>query len=302
MNLPGDILHVVFAMYTDGNDISQPPRPVLAKRRHISDLSQSLPKSTEWQEFLSNDVNKRQLVHLLADFILENFGKEVYVTKDGQCFHKQPTSSVVPVADLRSTHKEADHRIALHSVYASRTADKVCVVSDDTDVYILLLFVSNKCDGHIYLRQGTGDATTYHEIKALANILGDDMCNIIPAFHALTGCDYTFKFFFRTKSRAFNVMVSKLQSHKLLLSLYTPNFVFEDIIDFVIHVIYNRPKKEKNLIDSQYAMIYVGKGKNRKFASTKKIPPDEKSLLQKCKRTHLVSYSYYNCLENDSCH
>ena len=169
-------------------------------------------------------------------------------------------------------------------MYASRTADKVCVVSDDTDVYILLLFVSNKCDGHIYLRQGTGDATTYHDIKALANILGDDICNIIPAFHALTGCDYTF--FFRTKSRVFNVMMSKLQSHKLLFSLYTPNFVFEDIIDFVI---YNRPKKEKNLIDSRYAMIYVGKGKNRKFASTKKLPPDEKSLLQKCKRTHFTT-------------
>ena len=105
------------------------------------------------------------------------------------------------------------------------------VVSDDRDVYIILLFVSNKCDGHIYLRQGTGDATTYHDIKALTNILGDDICNIIPAFHALTGCDNTFKLFFRTKSRAFNVMMSKLQSHKLLLSLYTPNFVFEDITE-----------------------------------------------------------------------
>ena len=94
-------------------------------------------------------------------------------------------------------------------------------------------------------------------------------------------------------------MMSKTQSHKLLLSLYTPYFLFEDIIDFVLHIIYNRPKKEENLIDSRYAMIYTRKGKNKKFASTKKIPPDERSLLQKCKRTHLVSYSYYNCLEND---
>ena len=174
MNLPGNILHVVFDMYTDGNDFSQPTkgRPVLATRHHISDLSQSLPRSTEWQEFLSNDGNKRQLVHLLADFIFENTVKEIYVTKDGQCFHKQPTSSIVPIADLRSTHKEADHRIALHSVFASRTGHAVCVVSDDTDVYVLLLFVSNNCYGHIYLRQGTGDATTYHDIKALANILG----------------------------------------------------------------------------------------------------------------------------------
>ena len=64
-------------------------------------------------------------------------------------------------------------------------------------------------------------------------------------------------------------------------------------------IIYNRPKWEKNLVDSRYAMIYVGKGKNRKYASTKRLPPDERSLLQKTRRANLVSYSYHNCLENE---
>ena len=94
-------------------------------------------------------------------------------------------------------------------------------------------------------------------------------------------------------------MMSKPQSYKMLLSLYSQNVVFDDIVDYVIHIIYNRPKKEKSLLDSRYAMIYVGKGKKKKFASTKKIPPDEQSLFQKTKRAHLVSYSYYNCLQND---
>ena len=63
-------------------------------------------------------------------------------------------------------------------------------------------------------------------------------------------------------------------------------------------MIYNRPKKEKTVTDCWYAMIYVGKGKQKKFASTKKLPPDTNSLLQKIKISNLVSYTYYNCLDN----
>ena len=94
-------------------------------------------------------------------------------------------------------------------------------------------------------------------------------------------------------------MMSKPQSYKLFLSLYTPVADVEDITDFVIHVIYNRPKKEKSLTDSRFSMIYVGKGEKKKFASTKKIPPDESSLLQKIKMSNLVCYACYNCLENE---
>ena len=53
MKLPGDILHVVFDEYSDEIDLSQPPkgRPVLSKRRHLSDLTQSLPKASDWLSF-----------------------------------------------------------------------------------------------------------------------------------------------------------------------------------------------------------------------------------------------------------
>ncbi len=93
-------------------------------------------------------------------------------------------------------------------------------------------------------------------------------------------------------------MMSKPQSHKLLLSLNTRSVVFEDIIDFVIHVIYNRLNKEKNLVDSRYAMVYVGKGKKRKYSSTKRLPRWT-IFATKNRRANLVSYSYDNCLENE---
>ena len=65
---------------------------------------------------------------------------------------------------------------------------------------------------------------------------------------------------------------------------------------FVLHVIYNRPKREKSPGDRRYAMLYAGKGK-KKFAPTKSLPPDQKSLTMKILRAHLVSHSWVNCLD-----
>ena len=49
-NLPGEILHVVFDVYSEDYDCLRPPkgRPVIGKRRFVSELSQLLPKSSEW--------------------------------------------------------------------------------------------------------------------------------------------------------------------------------------------------------------------------------------------------------------
>ena len=54
-SLPGEILHVVFDVYSDDYDFFQPPkgRPEIGKCRFVPDLSQKLPKPSEWAEFLS---------------------------------------------------------------------------------------------------------------------------------------------------------------------------------------------------------------------------------------------------------
>ena len=73
------------------------------------------------------------------------------------------------IEDLSSNHTEADHRIALHVMYASSNGDKTCAVADETDVYILLLYVTNRCNGQVYMRQGTTDSKDgilYHDVHA----------------------------------------------------------------------------------------------------------------------------------------
>ena len=79
-------------------------------------------------------------------------------------------------------------------------------------------------------------------------------------------------------------------------SLGTRNPDLEVIIDFILHTIYNRPLKEKSARDSRVALLYAGKGKNRKYQSTKILPPDRSSLVMKIRRANLVAYYWKNCL------
>ena len=93
------------------------------------------------------------------------------------------------------------YRLACHSVYAAKLTGKtVCVVADDTDVFILLLHVSINCNETPHFREGTKssrDGITYHNVTSLSSQLGEKICAILPAFHSLTGSDFTKPFFGR---------------------------------------------------------------------------------------------------------
>ena len=52
-------------------------------------------------------------------------------------------------------------------------------------------------NGTLYFRQGTTnnkDGKMYHNVTALAHLLGRKYCVNLPSFHALTGSDFTYSF------------------------------------------------------------------------------------------------------------
>ena len=190
--------------------------------------------------------------------------------------------------------------MACHSIFAANsTGEPVCVVADDTDVFILLLYLSVNCLVTLYFRQGTSSSRggiTYHNVTALGNHLGENICAVLPAFHALTGSDFTKTFFKRSKVNSFKRLLSKPINAGLLLSMNTDHADFEKVTDFILHIIYNRPEWEKSPGDCRYAMLYVGKGEKRKFSATKLLPPDQKSLNMKILRANLICHGWVNCL------
>ena len=82
-------------------------------------------------------------------------GKDVFLTKRNQYHHStvKAGNDVLWVPDIKSNDREHT-RIALHSVFASSSDESsaVCVVVDDTDIYILLLYMpqSNTLEKSIF--------------------------------------------------------------------------------------------------------------------------------------------------------
>ena len=141
-------------------------------------------------------------------------------------------------------------------------------MADDTDVFTLLLHVSISCNEALYFRQGTTssrDGITYHNITLLSSQLGEKIFAILPAFDSLTGSDFTKPFFGRSKINSFKKLLSKPESINLMSSMNTDDVDIGKVTYFVLHVIYNRPKREKSPGDSHYAMLYVRKGEKNVF-------------------------------------
>ena len=305
--LPGEVLHFVFDVYSQDIASKQPSKGRTNKEnfRHISDLSQKLPFASVWKDFLCNLKNKRQITHLLIDYILSGASplqRKLYITKDFDCFLKDEGGIITKIDQLSSNHHEADPRIALHSVYASSTSPNlpICAISDDTGVFIILLHVSYRIQGILYFRQGTSTSKagiTDHNVTALADYLGR-CCANLPGFHALTGSDSTFPFFRRSKFQVFKRMCKDMTT-KLLDTLGGDDPNIQDIIKFVLYTIYNRPKSEKSVTESRVTLIFSNKRKNKSTKkSTKTISTDEKSLKMKILRSHYITHGWKNCLNS----
>ena len=91
-------------------------------------------------------------------------------------------------------------------------------------------------------------------------------------------------------------MLTQPSAINLLSSLATVRVDVAQIIDFVLLIVYNRPKREKTPGESRYAMLFVKKGKKKVFFQTKQQPPDERSLRMKILRANYISYGWENCL------
>ena len=73
----------------------------------------------------------------------------------------------------------------------------------------------------------------------------EEICNILPVFHVLTGCAHTNSFYRRSKIQSFKRMFLKLDLTALIWCLKTPNPNFLEVTGFALHAIYNRPSNKK---------------------------------------------------------
>ena len=189
----------------------------------INILKEDTPIPVSMESFWASSSNKAKLQQLLKNVLLKNAqsGVDIVVSGTGivgkseveACKAIIDDNDPVEVPDLDISIEEADVRIIPHLIHAVvGGATRAVVLSNDTDVLVLLLHYWKMAHGHglkeLWMRAGTGKSTRYLPVHILAVEIGDPLCQILRAVHCLTGCDSTSKF--GTKAAALRTTSSTL--------------------------------------------------------------------------------------------
>ncbi|KAL4720666.1 hypothetical protein ACJJTC_019395 [Scirpophaga incertulas] len=157
------------------------------------------------KDFFMSTENKLQLVKFLCKhaptYAEVNDDKELYICggfdDPTKCFKLQgATSAFSEVTDLKSNHLEADCRIFCHIFQAVKQnmQTEIIILSPDTDIFVLGIYFWHKieklgCRGLWF--EGSRKKNRFLGCHLAAKSLGENVCNVLPALHALTGCDTT---------------------------------------------------------------------------------------------------------------
>ena len=126
------------------------------------------------------------------------------------------------------------------------------------------------------------------------------MCEVLPAFHAISGCDTTSYFFRIGKVTIFNKLVKRPDMLTLLASLGKRDKMesseMDLITEFIRTVIYNGAARE-NYIETRIRMYQSLERK-----TSMGILPDPDSIIQVIKRAHLQARVWYQYREQTMRH
>lgn len=198
---------VVFDRY-DNVSIKFLESTLRSKGQNIKNIiisSQHTKIPTNSKNFLLSTANKLQLVRFLCTnaptYVQLNEDCEMYICggfeDPTKCF-KLKGSSFSEAFELNSNHLEADSRMFCHMFHAVRVQDvHIIILSADTDVFILGIHFWNSlarlgCLGLWF--HGSHKKKHFLGCHLAAESLGENICHILPALHAVSGCDTTSRF------------------------------------------------------------------------------------------------------------
>jgi len=152
-------------------------------------------KIKQWRKFLDSSNNKSSLISFLVDEWKSKVNREklsnktLYVTNKEACYRIGP-EGWEDITDLTSSQEEANTRMLLHTLHASKQGHKsIIIVSEDTDVFILCLAFNKEIASPLYMKCAMQNRTRYLDITKLASAIGDGVCQALVGLHAFTGCD-----------------------------------------------------------------------------------------------------------------
>ena len=162
--------------------------------------------------FVTNEWKKDKYMEKLS-------GKTLVVTCGYTCY--QLSSGVVqPISELESTQEEADTRVLLHALYAARSRfASVVIVSEGTDVLVLLLAFRSFIPSSIFIKCGSQTRVKYIEVSRVFESVGENVCRSLPGFHAFSGCDTVSAFPGRGKVAGYRIVTRNAEFQEMFHQL-----------------------------------------------------------------------------------
>lgn len=196
---------------------------------------------------------------------------------------------------LNSNHEEADTRMILHAIYANdqfklkEVQGRIIIKSPDTDVLVLAIHhfpkMSNTSELWIETGRvtGTTDLRRYIPVHVICQSMLSVTCEILPAVHALSGCDSTSSFFGIGK-RSVTKAVLEAPNDFAKLSIFGNRDVDEteeiSAARHFVKALYDPTGKFKAATDLNDLRVKM----SRHVHSINKMPPCEASFRHHSKR------------------
>lgn len=182
-------------------------------------------KVKQWRRFLCSSKNKQAfIVFVTSEWKKEKYtaklsGKTLVVTCGEICY--QLSSGIMqPISELESTQEEADTRILLHAAHAAKSRfASVVIVSEDTDVLVLLLAFKSFIPSSVFIKSGSQTRVKYIDISRVVERVGASVCRSLPGFHAFTGCDTVSAFAGRGKVAGYRIVKQNAEFQEMFQHL-----------------------------------------------------------------------------------
>ncbi|KAG1650017.1 hypothetical protein GQR58_028409 [Nymphon striatum] len=189
-----------------------------------------------WKRILASTESKAKLTIFLAENWKEECRRSklcsiiLMVTTGEQCF-KITNDEVTEMTELRSTHEEADTRMMIHAKHAAVNFRTVVVISEDTDVFVILLSLHSQIGTKVLLRRGKKNAMRPIDISRLGTILGKDVCTALIGVHAYTGCDSVSAFAGQGKVKSIRLITKNKEYREMFCDFGKEWHVTEDMFE-----------------------------------------------------------------------
>lgn len=240
-----------------------------------------------WQNFLANVDNKKELFSFLSKKITEEHfpdDKNVYITAGEQVQHVGNS----PPMD-QCNHEEADTRVLVHLLHALQSSSLGMVYTGDTDVVVI--FLSNfhhikalNPAAEIWISFKEGKTTKMISLNTIATNLGTTKCKAMALFHAFTGSDSTSSFKFKGKRSCCTLMhevPSLMEQFATVVDtpFQTSPRLKEVATNFVCRL-YSNESNEDNDVDLVRMRLF-----SQKTRDVERVPPTSDALDQHLRRS-----------------